>query len=521
MLNDLRFAFRQLRRSPGFALFIIVTLAVGIGANTTIFGVVNALLLRPLPYRASNELVTLTGEYKNRGDDWSVSLPNAVDWGKRSRSFSSLGFYQRASLTLAGGDRPERLDGVTLSAALMPLLALQPQQGRVFSADETSPKGERVVVLSHGLWQRRFAGDRSIVGRTITLSGNPYTVIGVLPANQSFPHPGVQLYLPLRNDETNWNRASGGLQVVARMKPGVTVEQAQRDLDAVSAQLAREFPGTNEELSAKLWPLREKLYGGSDVSLVLYTLLGAVGFVLLIACVNVANLLLARATGREREVAVRAALGASRKRVLNQLLTESFLLALLGGSAGVLLSIWGTKLFAQLIPPDMELPTDFGLDWRVLAFTAAITVFTGFFFGAAPALNAARLDLTSLIGGRSGAGTKRRARARGTLVVAQVALAAVLLVSAGLMIRSLNTLLDTDPGFEPNNLLTLRVMLDANYKTPGETGTFQQRALERLRALPGVEVVGAVDWLPWAARTTTTTSPSPSGGPRNRKTSAP
>jgi putative ABC transport system permease protein len=266
MFSDLRFALRQLRRSPGFAAFIIATLAIGIGANTTIFGVVNALLLRPLPYRAGDELVSLTGAYKNRGDDWSVALPNAVDWGKRNRTFSALGFYQGASLTLAGGERPERLEGVSLSATMLPLLALQPLLGRVFTPEETSPKGERVVLLSYGLWQRRFAGDRTIVGRTITLSGNPYTVIGVLPANRFFPHGGVQLYLPLRQDESTWNRANGGLQVLARLKAGATIEQAQRDLDAVSAQLAREFPGTNEELSAKLWTLREKLYGGAEVS---------------------------------------------------------------------------------------------------------------------------------------------------------------------------------------------------------------------------------------------------------------
>jgi predicted permease len=496
MFTDLRFALRQLRRSPGFALFVISTLAVGIGANTTIFGVVNALLIRPLPFQDSQQLIALTGAYKNRGADWSVSLPNAVDWGRRSRSFSGSGFYQSTSVTLAGNDRPERLEAVAVSSALLATLGLQPALGRVFTADETSPKGERVVLLSNALWQRRFAGDRGIIGRTVTLSGNPYTVIGVLARSQSFPHPDVQLYLPLRSDETTWNRASGGLQVVARMKPGVTMEQAQRDLDRVSKQLAAEFPKTNEELSAKVWSLRGQLYGGSDVSLVLYTLLGAVGFVLLIACVNVANLLLARATGREREVAVRAAIGASRQRVLNQLLTESLVLAFLGGAGGVLFSLWGVRLFARLIPADSGLPTDFRLDGRVLAFTAGLTLFTGLLFGAAPALNAARTDLTSLIGGRSGAGTRRRARARATLVVAQVALAAVLLVSAGLMIRSLNALLLTDPGFRPENLLTMRVMLDANYKSPEQTLSFQQRTLERLRTLPGVTAAGAVDWLP-------------------------
>jgi putative ABC transport system permease protein len=498
LVEDLRFALRQLRRSPGFALFVIITLAIGIGANTTIFGAVNAFLLQPLPYADSERLIALTGSYQNRGDDWSVSLPNALDWGRRGHSFDGFGYYQGGNLTLTGQERPEQLDATRASASLLPLLGARPMIGRLFNAQEDQPDGERVVVLSHALWARRFASDRSVIGRSITLSGNPHVVIGVLPAHFAFPQPTIEMYVPVRANDTNWNRASGGLQFVAKRKANVSMAAAQRDMDAVSADLAREFPGPNEILSAKLWTLRHRLYGGDETPLMLITLFGAVGFVLLIACVNVANLLLARATGREREMAVRTAIGASRRRVVRQLLTESLLLAVLGGAAGCLVSLWGTRLLLLAIPEGSSMPRDIGLSASVLAFTAAVSLLTGILFGLAPAVQASRLDLAALMGGRSGAQTRQRTRARATLVVAQVALAAMLLISASLMIKSLNSLLQTNPGFRAQNLLTLRVSLDATYDTRDKTVAFQQQALQRLRALPGVAAAAAVDWLPLA-----------------------
>ena len=493
-MEDLRFALRQLRRSPGFAFFIIATLGIGIGANTTIFGAVNAFLLRPLPFADSERLVALNGEYLNRGDGWSVSLPNALDWGRRSQSLEAAGYFRTGNVTV-GGERPERLDVVLTSASLLPMLGAQPAVGRFYSAEEDSPKGDRVVVLSHALWQQRFAGERSVIGRTITLNGNPHNIIGVAPASLGFPSPLVRAYLPVRADETTWNRASGGLQPIARLKPGVTLAAAQRDFDALSATLAQEFPGTNKELKAKLRTLREKLYG-SDSPVVLYTLLGAVGFVLLIACVNVANLLLARATGREREVAVRTALGASRIRVMRQLLVESLVLAVLGGAAGCLVSLWGTRLLLGAISADTTMPRNIGIDGNVLLFTGAISLFTGLLFGLVPALQASRLDLSAIIGTRAGQQTRRRTRMRNALVVSQVAFAAMLLIGAGLMIKSLVTLLQTDPGFRAENLLTMRVNLDATYDTREKSMAFQQQALERLRTLPGVISAGAADWLP-------------------------
>jgi putative ABC transport system permease protein len=328
------------------------------------------------------------------------------------------------------------------------------------------------------------------------LSGNPYTVIGVTPPNFSYPQPGIDLYVPVRANETTWNRASGGLSVVAKLRRGVSLEQAQRDLDAVSRALAEEYPGTNAELSAKARWLREELYGGNNIPLMLYTLFGAVAFVLMIACVNVANLLLARATGREREVAVRTAIGANRTRIMRQLLTESMVLAVFGGLAGLVLSIWGTQVLTTIVPQASAMPRDLGIDGRVIGFTTVIVILTGLLFGLAPALHASRADLTTLLGGRSGAHTRRRTRARAMLVVAQVALAAMLLIGGGLMIRSLQSLMSTDPGFEVENLLTVRVQLDASYNEQGKTLNFQQQALQQLQAIPGVQSAGAVDWVP-------------------------
>jgi putative ABC transport system permease protein len=494
-IEDLRYALRQIRRGPGFALFIIATLAIGIGANTTIFGAVNAVLLRPLPWADGERLVQLSGAYPNRGDDWSVSLPNAIDWGKRSRVLDGSAYYQGGNFTLTGDQRPERIDASRVSASLLPLVGAQPLMGRHFLESEAQPDAERVVMLSHSVWQSRYGADPAIIGRAITLSGSPYTVIAVLRPGFSFPQPGIELYVPVRANETTWNRSSGGLSVIAKMRQGVTIEQTQRDLDLVSADLAREYPGPNAELTAEVKSLRSELYG-ENLPLVLFTLFGAVAFVLMIACVNVANLLLARATGREREVAVRTAIGASRNRVIRQLLTESLVLAVLGGAAGLLLSILGSRLLLLVFPTDSSVPREIGLDPRVLGFTAGIALLTGVIFGLAPALHASRTDLTSLIGGRSGTQTRRRTRARATLVVAQVALAAMLLVTAGLMIRSLQTLMGRDPGFTVDNLLTMRVQLDAAYNEQAKSLRFQQQALENLRALPGVLNAGAVDWLP-------------------------
>jgi predicted permease len=496
LLHDLRYALRQIRLAPAFTFFVVITLAIGIGANTTIFSIVNALLLRPLPYTGADRLVQLSGSYIGRGDDWSVSLPNAVDWRKLNHSLEDIAYLRGAGYSLVTEDRPERLEAVLASANLFPLLGVQPALGRGFTPAEDAPSGERVTILSHSLWQRRFAGDPAVLGRVITLSGNPVTIIGVMPADFSFPGPGIDLWTPVRADETTWNRGNGGLMVIGRRLPDTTLPQAQADLDAVSQRLAQEYPQSNQELSAHLQSLQTALYGGSQVSRVVTTLLSAVVFVLLIACVNVANLLVARGTGREREVAVRTAIGANRPRVLRQLLTESLLLALLGGVAGTVFALWGTRALPALIPEGGNLTRDFSIDGRVLAFTLLLTLLTGIAFGLAPALRTSRADLQQLLGGRSGRTTRARVRRRNLLVAAEVALALMLLVAAGLMVRSLSDLLARNPGFRSQNLLTLRVSLDASYATKEQVLSYQQQVLEKLRAVPGVTQAGAVDWIP-------------------------
>jgi putative ABC transport system permease protein len=496
LLHDVRYALRQMRTHAAFSFFIIATLAIGIGANTTIFGAANTLLLRPLPWDGGERLVRLNGAYEGRGDEWSVSLPNAEDWRERNRTFDDIAYYQGSSLIVADGGTPERLAGIRTSANLLPLLGARPLLGRLYEVAEANPDAERVVVLSYGVWQSRFGGAGDVLGRSVDLSGRPHTIIGVVAADFAFPTSQVQFYVPVRATASTWNRANGGLQVVGRLRAGVTLEEARADLARVSAQLAEEHPSSNGDLSAALRPLRETLYGGTDMRLMLYLLLGGVGLVLLIACVNVANLLLARATAREREIAVRAAIGAGRGRVLRQLLTESMLFAIAGGAAGVALAVWGTQALAAVVPPTSPLPRAFPLDTTVLAFTTALVLLTGVLFGLAPALHAARVELTSLLGGRTGAASRRRGRRRSALVVAEVALATVLLIGSGLMLRSMLALLGTDPGFRTDSLLTMRVAFDASYDSPEAVLSFQQRVLEELRALPGVSEAGAVDFIP-------------------------
>jgi putative ABC transport system permease protein len=498
LLADIGYAFRQLRRNAAFSFFIIATLAIGIGANVSMFSAVYTLLLRPLPYEGSERLVQLSGRYEGRGDRWSVSLPNAKDWAALNRSFDHVAYVAGTSFTIAGDGTPERVPGFATSPNLFQMLGARPFVGREFVVEEASPDAERVAVLSYGVWQRRYGGDASIIGETVTLSGSQYTIIGIMPQGFSFPYPGTELWIPLRADETTWQRSAGGLQVFARMRPGVSIEQARTDMDAVSARLAEEHPGVNADLSAAIRPFRQAIYGLDNVNTVLFTMLAAVGVVLLIACVNVANLLLARATSREREVGVRTAMGARRGRLIRQFLTESLLLALFGGAGGVLLALWGTDLLASVIPPGTPLPRDFPVDGAALAFAAGVTLLTGIFFGVAPALQASRADLTSMFGTRTSASGRRHSRRRDMLVVAEVALAAVLLVSAGLMLRSMLGMLAQEPGFDARNAITLRVTLDATYGDAEATDRYRAGTLQLLQDLPGVEAAAAVDFLPLA-----------------------
>jgi len=492
--QDVRFGIRQVRRTPMVSLFIVATLAVGIGATAAIFSAVDTMLLRPI-YANEHQLVTLNGAYRNRGDDWSVSLPNAADWASRSHSFSGLAWYQRASMTLNEAGSPDRIHVITTTPNLFRVLDVTPLIGRLIADENALPDGERVVVLSHGLWQTRFAGDKSVVGKPIQMNGRPATVIGVMRPEFAFPSSDIGAYMALRATPSTWARSNGGLSVIARMRPGVDVAAAQRDLGDVSRQLEAEYPGDNKDLSAKVRPFRNALVG-PDLTKALYFLAGAVMLVLLIACVNVANLLLARATEREREIAVRAALGAGRARVVRQLLTEGLVLAFLGGAGGVGIAALSVRLFPAMIPPDVELPRGFALDWRVVVFGLAVTMLTGIAFSVLPALKATATDLTALMGVRAARGGRRQRDRRSALVILEVALAVILLVSTGLAIAGLGRLLQTNPGFRPEHLLTARIPLDGPYRDSTQARLFAERLLAEIRSTPAVEAASFVDFAP-------------------------
>ena len=492
--QDVRFGIRQVRRTPMVSLFIVATLAVGIGATAAIFSAVDTMLLRPI-YANEHQLVTLNGAYRNRGDDWSVSLPNAADWASRSHSFSGLAWYQRASMTLNEAGSPDRIHVITTTPNLFRVLDVTPLIGRLIADENALPDGERVVVLSHGLWQTRFGGDKSVVGKPIQMNGRPATVIGVMRPEFAFPSSDIGAYMALRATPSTWARSNGGLSVIARMRPGVDVAAAQRDLGDVSRRLEAEFPGDNKDLSAKVRPFRNALVG-PDLTKALYFLAGAVMLVLLIACVNVANLLLARATEREREIAVRAALGAGRARVVRQLLTEGLVLAFLGGAGGVGIAALSVRLFPVMIPPDVELPRGFALDWRVVVFGLAVTMLTGIAFSVLPALKATATDLTALMGVRAARGGRRQRDRRSALVILEVALAVILLVSTGLAIAGLGRLLQTNPGFRPEHLLTARIPLDGPYRDSTQARLFAERLLAEIRSTPAVEAASFVDFAP-------------------------
>ena len=492
--QDVRFGIRQVRRTPMVSLFIVATLAVGIGATAAIFSAVDTMLLRPI-YANEHQLVTLNGAYRNRGDDWSVSLPNAADWASRSHSFSGLAWYQRASMTLNEAGSPDRIHVITTTPNLFRVLDVTPLIGRLIVDENALPDGERVVVLSHGLWQTRFAGDKSVVGKTIQMNGRPATVIGVMRPEFAFPSSDIGAYMALRATPSTWARSNGGLSVIARMRPGVDVAAAQRDLGDVSRQLEAEYPGDNKDLTVKVRPFRNALVG-PDLKKALYFLAGAVMLVLLIACVNVANLLLARATEREREIAVRAALGAGRARVVRQLFTEGLVLAFLGGAGGVGIAALSVRLFPAMIPPDVELPRGFALDWRVVVFGLAVTMLTGIAFSVLPALKATATDLTALMGVRAARGGRRQRDRRSALVILEVALAVILLVSTGLAIAGLGRLLQTNPGFRPEHLLTARIPLDGPYRDSTQARLFAERLLAEIRSTPAVEAASFVDFAP-------------------------
>jgi putative ABC transport system permease protein len=507
ILKDIRFAVRTLLKRPALTGIAIVTLALGIGANTAIFSVVNAIILRSLPYRDSDRLVAIWGNLHKTGlEEIPLSAPEFTDFRQQCKGFDQIAAYTTQGFNLTGVDQPERLRGAVVSGTLFSVLKTDPQLGRTFLNEEDQFGRDQVAVLSNALWHRRFSADPSIVNKTINLDGQTVTVIGVMPAQFHFPDKETEIWKPIAFDPellTENNRGSHFLSVIGRLQPNVTLPQAQADIDGVTARLAQEHSAMYPTgFSTTVRSLHEDLVG--NLRTALFVLLGAVGLVLAVACANVAHLLLANASSRYREVAIRSALGANRVRLVRQFLTESVLLSLLGGSAGLLLAIWGVTTLVALIPKDTPRVEEIHLDFRVLLFTLGVSILTGILFGLAPALQATKTDLIDALkeGGRGGGAGRRRLQLRGLLIVSEFALALVLLIGSGLMIKSFIRLQDVKPGFEPSGLLTFRLALpEAKYPEFPKSRAFFEQLFDRLKARPEVKSAGAINILPFSGST--------------------
>src|SRR4051812_25297839 len=497
MIADLRYALRMLAKSPAFTFVAILTLGLAIGANTAIFSVVNAVLLRPLPYPQAEQLVRVFGTQPTLPEAPS-SPANFLEWQTENQAFEHIATYIGKGFNLTGTDKPERVIGARVSSDLFQLLRVQPVLGRDFTAEEDRDGAERVVILSYDFWQHRFAGDPNAIRQTIKLSDQTYTIVGVMPRGFAFPNPRAQVWTPVAfSAAERATRDTNFIDVVARLKPGVSLEQAQANMNAVAQSQAQRYPQTNVGVGVKLVSLKEQMVG--NVRPMLVVLLGAVGFVLLIACANVATLLLARAAARHREMAIRGALGASRSRVVRLLLTESVLLAIVGGALGLLLAIWSLDLLVSLKPANLPRLAEININRTVFLFTAAVSVMTGVLFGLAPAWQVSKSDLNEGLkeSGRGGSDAPRRQRMRALLVISEVALSLVLLIGAGLMIRSFSRLLAVDPGFKSDHVLTAFVSLPvAKYSKHEEQVTFFDRLLGRWRNVPGFSAASVVPAIP-------------------------
>jgi putative ABC transport system permease protein len=498
-MHDLKFAIRQLLKAPGFTFVAVFTLALGIGACVAIFSVVNGVLLRPLDFPEPDRIVVLQETRLPDSGPASVAPPNYLDWVKQTKSFSSIAAFRRVTLNLTGDGEPQRLTGIKATARYFETYGIKPALGRTFLPEEDTLGNEKVVVLSYPFWQRVFGGAEHIVGHPLQLDGESYMVIGVAPVGFGAGN-SVDAWVPMAftPDETvNDNRGAHYINVIARLKSGVTAAQADAELKVLATQLAKQYPDSNKGWSAYVMPLLD--YNVRHVRTTLYTLLGAVGCVLLIACANIANLLLARATARHREISIRAALGAGRGRLVRQLLTESVLLALVGGAAGVLLARWGLDALLALAPASLPRVADIRLDRYVLAVSLGLSVVTGLVFGLAPAWLAARTDVNEALkqGSRGTTEGGARGRLRSSLVVLEVAFALVLLAGAGLLVRSFINLVHVDPGFIAENATVLRLSLpEKKYGTPAQQTAIADALLARLRSLPGVQAAGLTHSMP-------------------------
>src|SRR6201988_157282 len=506
LLADIRFGLRMLLKSPTMTIVALVALTLGIGANTAIFSVVNAVLLRALPYADAEQLVLVWEKrHGGRTDQNVINLGNFTDWKEQNQVFSDMAVFFDRSFNLTSDGEPEEVSGEYATPNLFSVLGTTPVLGRTFVDEDAGDAQTGVAVISYGLWQRRFGGDNQIVGRKIILNEQPSTIVGVMPANFGWhirkgtqPSKPADIWVPFQITNDLRQRHGRFASAVARLKAGVSRDQAQREMDTIGIRLAQQYPEFNTTWGINVVPLRTQLTG--EIRRPLLILLGAVGFVLLIACANVANLLLARASSRRKEIAVRAGLGASRWRIARQLLTESVMLSLVGGTFGVLVAWWGTKALVALSPPSLIDLNSVGVSQPVLGFTLGLSLMTGIVFGLVPALDATRFDLHDSLkeGGKSVGGATGSNRVRSLFVVTQVALALVLLVGAGLLVKSLKRLQAVDTGFNANNLLTVRVSLPMRkYETDQNRISFLKEAGEQMKALPGVEAVGAINTPPF------------------------
>jgi putative ABC transport system permease protein len=504
-MNDLRYAFRVLLKSPAFSIVAVVTLGLGIAASTAIFSVVDAVLLHPLPYPDSERIVTVSQTVGSTGVSTQDASPaNFIDWAAQNSVFAAMACARGWQANLSGAEEPERIRATMASAQFFSLFGAQPILGRSFGPDDAKPGNARVAVLSSELWARRFGADRNVIGRELILDGEKFTIIGVMPTNFSpddygeiwVPSPWDVPTHPLSpNDNPREMRDRSYLDAWARLKPGVTLARAQAEMNAIAQRLEKQYPNADQDTGIALVPVHEEMVSGLRPMLLM--LLGAVSFVLLIACANVANLLLARAAARSREIAVRTALGASRLRLIRQLLTESALLALLGGALGVVLALWSLPLLLSFSPPEIGEFAGIRLNGQVLGFSLFVSILAGTLFGLAPALFASRSNPNdSLREGERGS-SLGKSPARSALIAAEIALSLVLLVGAGLMMKSFRQLTQVNPGFNPDRLLIFNIGLPLSAEAARQT-SFYQEVVERLRSVPGVESVAAVSRLPLA-----------------------
>jgi putative ABC transport system permease protein len=498
LFRDLWYGFRVFFKKPGFTAIAIITLALGIGANTAIFSVVNGVLLRPFPYKDPEKIVTLwQSSIQNNVKKEEVAPANFLDWKDQSRVFENIAAIYPYGLDLTGQGEPESFETWLVSEGFFNIVGVEAQYGRTFLPEEYRPGSDLVVLLSYGVWQRRFGSDPGLVGQKLILDDKPYTVVGILPPEFQFPTKRDMWAPKVFDEHDKIVRGSAYINVVARLKPGVTPEQAQSEMDSISARLSQEYPQTNRDMRALVVTLPEQMVG--QVRPALMVLLGAVGFLLLIACANVANLLLVRGAERQRELAIRTALGASRRRIVRQLFTESLMLAFLGGLGGILLAGWGIDAIIALSPENLPRIEQVNIDGRVLSFALGASLLTALIFGLIPSLHFSNPNLQETLkeGGQQASAGITRNRLRNFLVVSEIAMALVLLIGAGLLIRSFVGLIRVDPGFQVDKVIALQVFIWDKYKTPEQRVTFFDQAFERILALPGVRAAGAVSALPF------------------------